>query len=84
MSEHRCGVQGFNPTLDGACPGCVRDLRGKWQDALRPTDRSSAREILIAACGRYQDWYMNGRSCDAGDIAYDLVTSIRMALEELE
>jgi len=42
-----------------------------------------ARADLTRACAHYDDWYVNGHSGDAGNIAYDLVSAIRQALARL-
>jgi len=45
--------------------------------------RYGARNILTAACKMYDDWYLGGDGSSASSIAFDLVTSIRLALHEM-
>lgn len=71
MSEPS-GTPAVTATLHGmTCLDCVR---------LRE-DLARMRAALTGACARYDHWYLNGASCEAGNMAYELVSAIRAALE---
>jgi hypothetical protein len=44
---------------------------------------NEARQIGESACARFQQWYMNGPSHEAGALAYDLVSAIRAMLAKM-
>jgi len=48
------------------------------------TPLGDAIATLESVCAAYVNWYANGRSCDAGSMAYAMVSDVRQALASLK